>query len=319
MKGIAFIFPGQGSQAVRMGQDFYQSESAARALLDQADSVLGYPLSQIMFEGPMEQLSQTIYTQPAIFTASMMALAAYREHSGEEPSIVAGHSIGEISALCAAGCLGFTDALRLVNVRAQAMNMASPTNPDGTAGGAMCALLGLDIEEVMQVVAGVNGECYIANDNCPGQTVISGERAAVEAARDAAINAGAKRGVMLAVSGPFHSPYMRPAAEAVGHFLATITFQDATIPVVSNLTAQPTTDARTLKQNLISQIHSPVRWRESAERIEAAGVGYAVEAGNNKILAGLFKRCTPDLPVFPLQNPTDLTALLESCNKNKAL
>jgi len=282
----AFLFPGQGSQYVGMGEDLYRRYEVARDVFSTAEAVVGFPLKDLCFQGPREELQKTAYTQPAILTTSIACLRVL-EVSGIQPDVVAGHSLGEYSALVAAGVLSLEDAVRLVQRRGQYMQDAVPL---GTGG--MVAILGLDrpaVEQVRQQAAQV-GVVEIANYNCPGQVVLAGEMRALEAAVDAARAAGAKRSVLLAVSGPFHSSLMRRAAEKLAVDLEGTAFDDPRIPVVANVTGDYVRTADEVRAALIRQIYSPVRWEESIQRLVADGVTVFVEVGPGRVLSGLVSR-----------------------------
>lgn len=287
MGKIAFVFPGQGSQAVGMAQDVAGRFPEIKALFDNADARLGYQLSDIIFNGPAETLTLTENAQPAILTASV-AMLSLLEKEGLVPDYVAGHSLGEYSALVAAGALAFEDAVYAVRMRGLYMEEAVPA---GT--GAMAAVLGLDaarLAEVCDEVSRSGDLVQLANLNSPGQIAISGTKAGVEKASAAAKEAGAKRVIPLNVSGPFHSELMKPAAEKLKAVLEDIAIADARVPVVANVTADLVTDRGMIKELLLRQIYSPVRWIESVEKLVALGVDTFVEVGPGKVLAGLIKK-----------------------------
>ncbi|WP_077615129.1 ACP S-malonyltransferase [Caenibacillus caldisaponilyticus] len=287
MGKIAFVFPGQGSQAVGMAQDVAGRFPEIKALFDKADARLGYQLSDIIFNGPAETLTLTENAQPAILTASV-AMLSLLEKEGLVPDYVAGHSLGEYSALVAAGALAFEDAVYAVRMRGLYMEEAVPA---GT--GAMAAVLGLDaarLAEVCDEVSRSGDLVQLANLNSPGQIAISGTKAGVEKASAAAKEAGAKRVIPLNVSGPFHSELMKPAAEKLKAVLEAIAIADARVPVVANVTADLVTDRGMIKELLLRQIYSPVRWIESVEKLVALGVDTFVEVGPGKVLAGLIKK-----------------------------
>lgn len=291
---VAFIFPGQGSQVVGMGRALAEEDPQAAQLFVEADRVLGYPLTQVMWEGPEEELKRTVHTQPALLAVSV---ALYRRLAGNfQPDWVAGHSLGEYSALVAAGALEFAEALRLVRARAEAMEAALP----GGRGG-MAAVLGLDSAEIRAAceAAAPAGRAEIANYNCPGQVVISGEAPAVAAAGVECQRRGASRVVPLAVSGPFHSTLMQAAAEALAVALEGVSLTDATLPVVANFTAAPETAAAEIKLNLVRQITGAVRWEESMRFLIGQGVSTFVEVGPGKVLAGLLRRIDRQVSVLP--------------------
>lgn len=291
----AYVFPGQGSQFRGMGQDLYQQSEAARRLFDQANEVLGYDLTTIMFEGTDEDLKQTIYTQPAVFLHGVvMALT----NESFVPDMVAGHSLGELSALTAAGVLSFEDGLRLASVRATAMQRACELVPS-----TMAAVLGLADEAIERVCAEITEEIVVpANYNCPGQVVISGSVAGIQLAEERLKAAGAKRVVLLAVGGAFHSPFMEPAQTEFAEAVQNMPFSAPRCPVYQNVNAEPTTDPAQIKANLIAQLTSPVRWTQSVERMVADGATEFYECGPGKVLQGLIKRSVLPrrLPVFKI-------------------
>ncbi|GAB3030082.1 ACP S-malonyltransferase [Spirosoma pulveris] len=286
----AYVFPGQGSQFRGMGQDLYQQSEAARRLFDQANEVLGYDLTTIMFEGTDEDLKQTIYTQPAVFLHGVvMALT----NESFVPDMVAGHSLGELSALTAAGVLSFEDGLRLASVRATAMQRACELVPS-----TMAAVLGLADEAIERVCAEITEEIVVpANYNCPGQVVISGSVAGIQLAEERLKAAGAKRVVLLAVGGAFHSPFMEPAQTEFAEAVQNMPFSAPRCPVYQNVNAEPTTDPAQIKANLIAQLTSPVRWTQSVERMVADGATEFYECGPGKVLQGLIKKISPATPI----------------------
>jgi len=282
----AFLFPGQGSQYVGMGEDFFRRYEEAREVFAAAEAAVGLPLRELCFRGPREELQKTSYTQPAILATSIACLRVL-EAAGVQADAVAGHSLGEYSALVAAGVLRLEDAVRLVHRRGQYMQDAVPLG-----SGGMVAVLGLDlaaVERVREQAAQV-GVVEIANYNCPGQVVLAGEMRALEAAVDAARAAGSKRSVLLAVSGPFHSSLMRRAAEKLAVDLEGTAFGDPRVPVVANVTADYVRTGGEIRAALIRQIYSPVRWEESIRRLAADGVTVFVEVGPGRVLSGLVSR-----------------------------
>jgi [acyl-carrier-protein] S-malonyltransferase len=287
---LALLFPGQGSQAVGMGKDLAQESAAARAVFEEADAVLGFALSRLCFEGPEEELKLTANTQPAILAHSIAALrdleARFPERL-EGAAFAAGHSLGEYSANVAAGSLAFADALRLVRQRGRRMQEAVPAGV-----GAMAAILGAEaaaVEEACRAAAAA-GVVEPANYNSPEQTVIAGERAAVERACEEAKTRGARKATLLAVSAPFHCSLMAPARRAMEPLLSAALFQNARMPVLTNADARPEYLADRLRDTLVRQIDSPVRWVESVRRLASEGVDRAIEIGPGKVLAGLVKR-----------------------------
>ncbi|GAB2551134.1 ACP S-malonyltransferase [Spirosoma aerophilum] len=286
----AYVFPGQGSQFRGMGLDLYQQSEAARQLFDKANEVLGYSLTSIMFEGTDEDLKQTIYTQPAVFLHGVVMAMTTESFS---PEMVAGHSLGELSALTAAGVLSFEDGLRLASVRATAMQRACELVPS-----TMAAVLGLADEAIERVCAEITDEIVVpANYNCPGQVVISGSVAGIQLAEERLKAAGAKRVVPLAVGGAFHSPFMEPAQTEFAEAVQNMPFSAPRCPVYQNVNAEPTTDPQQIKANLIAQLTSPVRWTQSVERMVADGATEFYECGPGKVLQGLIKKISSATPV----------------------
>lgn len=287
---VAFLFPGQGSQVVGMGKDFAETYPQAREVFEQADDFLGFALSDLCFNGPADDLNDTINTQPALYTCGIATLRALQsELSKAVPAFAAGHSFGEFTALVAAGGLSFTDGLRLVRERGRLMKQAGDQQP-----GAMAALLALDIDAVRticeQARAETNGTLVVANDNCPGQVVISGDNATLDRALVLAKEAGARRALKLAVSIAAHSPLMQPASEEFRVALAQAQFQTPQLPVYGNVSAAPLTDVATIRQELDAQLTSPVRWRESMGAMIAAGAQIFLEVGPKDVLTGLLRR-----------------------------
>lgn len=307
MGKVAFVFPGQGSQKSGMGKAWSDGFAGARGAFAEADAALGESLSTLCFEGPDERLQLTANTQPAILAVSI-AIARVLEAEGLRPAIVAGHSLGEYSALVAAGALAFADALRIVRRRGELMQEAVPVGV-----GAMAAILGLEAEAVREVAAtaSVDGElCAVANYNSPEQTVIAGHKAAVERAMALAKERGAKRALPLPVSAPFHSPLMRPAREGLAPTLAATPFAGPRVPVVSNIDARPVAGGDAAREALVRQIDGPVRWVESVRfMVEHAGVDRFVEVGPGAVLCGLIKRIAPEARTLSLAEPANLAAL----------
>jgi len=304
MTRIAFVFPGQGSQAVGMGREL--GESSPRWA--EANTALGFDLRRLCFEGPEADLRLTANTQPAILTASIVALDALRA-AGVRCEFVAGHSLGEYSALVAAGAIEFADAVRTVRARGQFMQEAVPAGE-----GAMAAILGLDRGLVAQAceAAAAAGPVQIANLNGPGQTVIAGATAAVKQAAELAKAKGAKRAVLLPVSAPFHSVLLEPAARRLEAVLRTLRFRDLTVPLVTNVDAEPLSEGARLVETLVRQVTSPVRWEDVVLRLAKEGVTTCIEIGPGRVLSGLIKRIAPDLKVLNVEDAASLQAALEA-------
>jgi len=279
----AYIFPGQGSQFKGMGLDLYQSSDSAKTLFDQANNVLGFDITKIMFEGTDEELKQTNVTQPAIFLHSVILAKITPEF---DPNMVAGHSLGEFSALVAAGALSFEDGLKLVAKRADAMQKACEIRPS-----TMAAILGLADNIIEEICAGITDEIVVpANYNCPGQVVISGTFEGVEKACELLKAAGAKRALILPVGGAFHSPLMEPAREELAAAIHAAEFEAPICAVYQNVNAKPATEVNVIKENLISQLTAPVRWTQSIEQMVADGAESFIECGPGKVLQGLVKK-----------------------------
>ncbi|MGI9492301.1 MAG: ACP S-malonyltransferase [Geminicoccaceae bacterium] len=307
----AFLFPGQGSQAVGMGSALYDAVPSARAVFDEVDEALGNKLTKIMFEGPDDQLRLTENAQPALMATSLAVVKALETKSGrplgDMGSYVAGHSLGEYSALAAVGALSIADAARLLRLRGQSMQDAVPVGE-----GAMAAILGLDLQDVEAVAAEARGDqvCDVANDNAPGQIVVSGDKSAIERAVEIAKAKGAKRSLLLPVSAPFHCALMEPAADAVKHALDDITFNVPSLPVVTNVSAAPESDSDVLKRSLVAQVTAKVRWRESLKTMSELGVTEALELGAGRVLGGLVKRTVKDMKPHALGTPDDIETYL---------
>ena len=290
----AYVFLGQGAQYSGMGKDLYESNPKARALFDKADEILGFKISEIMFSGTDEELKQTRVTQPAIFLHSVALAVALGEEF--QPDMVAGHSLGELSALTAAGALSFEDGLRLVSARAEAMQKACEVKPS-----TMAAVIALADEKVEEVCAGIDGVVVAANYNCPGQVVISGEVESVQAACVALKEVGAKRALPLNVSGAFHSPMMEPARAELQKAIEATEFHTPCCAVYQNVDAQPHTNPVEIKQNLIAQLTSPVRWSQAVERMCADGATAFEELGPGQVLQGLIKKINKEVEVSSKQ------------------
>jgi [acyl-carrier-protein] S-malonyltransferase len=305
---VAFVFPGQGSQYVGMGRELARQDPAAARLLSEADEVLDFPLSRVMMEGPEEELRRTVNTQPALLLAS--TAVARRLMRGLRPDYVAGHSLGEYSALVAAGALTLKDALRLVRRRGEAMEAAAPAGRGG-----MVAVLALAAAEVRESVAaaraGGAGIVEVANYNCPGQVVLSGEAEGLKRAGEECLRRGAAKVVPLAVSGPFHSSFMQPAADALAEALGEVALLDAAIPVVANFTAEVAREAEDIRANLIRQLTGPVRWEESVRRLVGLGVQVFVEVGPGRVLSGLIRRCDRGVTVLQAEEAEGCQKVLD--------
>ena len=299
---IAFLFPGQGSQAVGMGRQFAGTSPAAATIWREADDAVGFPLSRLCFEGPSDELALTVNTQPAILTASVAAAAALGER-GIRPDLCAGHSLGEYSALVVAGALGFTDAVRLVRKRGEFMQDAVPV---GT--GAMAALLGIDVDAAEKACAeAAQGEVVnIANINSPGQIVIAGHRGAVERALKLAAGLGGRKSVLLPVSAPFHSALMKPAADRLARELERVAVRAPRVPVVRNVDAGLTTAADDVKPFLIRQVASPVRWTDCLAALAREGATAWLEVGPGRVLSGLLKRTIDGARGHAVEDPDSL-------------
>jgi [acyl-carrier-protein] S-malonyltransferase len=310
----AFVFPGQGSQAVGMGKALADGSAAAREVFAEVDEALGQKLSELMFGGTIETLTLTENAQPALMAAAVAAARTVAERSGKTladfAGFVAGHSLGEYSALAAAGAISVADAARLLRLRGRSMQKAVPVGV-----GAMAALLGLDLDQARDVAARASTAdsiCTAANDNAPGQVVVSGHKDAVERAIALAAELGAKRSILLPVSAPFHCPLMAPAAEAMRAALAEIEIRAPAVPVVANVTAALVTAPDEIRRLLVEQVTGTVRWRESVLYMKSAGVQELVELGAGKVLAGLAKRIDRDLAAVSLQTPEEIDAWIAS-------
>ncbi|NNH59639.1 ACP S-malonyltransferase [Rhizobium laguerreae] len=305
---IAFTFPGQGSQVVGMGKDLAENFAEARAVFEEVDEALGEKLSDVMFDGPDDRLTLTANAQPALMAVSI-AVVRVLEAKGldlkSKVAYVAGHSLGEYSALCAAGTFSLTDTARLLRIRGNAMQAAVPVGV-----GAMAAIIGLEHADVVAVceAATAVGACQIANDNGGGQIVISGEKAAVEKAAGLATDKGAKRAILLPVSAPFHSTLMAPAADAMREALATVSKSDPIVPLIANVRAAPVTGADEIANLLVEQVTGQVRWRETVEWFAGNGVTTLYEVGSGKVLTGLARRIDKTINGISVNGPADIDA-----------
>jgi [acyl-carrier-protein] S-malonyltransferase len=311
----AFIFPGQGSQAVAMGKALADSFAAAREVFQEVDDALGQKLSRLMWEGPESDLVLTENAQPAIMAASYAIIKVLEREAdfslARHARLVAGHSLGEYTALCASGAFTLADTARLLKARGQAMQTAVPVGEGG-----MSALLGAEIEQAEELAkecaAATGGVCVVANDNAPGQVVISGTKAAIDRAPDIAKAKGIKRAMALNVSAPFHCPLMKPAADKMREALAAVTIRPLAVPLVANVTAAETFEPETIRRLLVEQVTGRVRWRESVLAFRGLGVGTTVEVGGAKVLTGMVKRTDKELQTMTLDSPADIEAFVKT-------
>jgi len=307
----AFLFPGQGSQAVGMGKALAEAFAPAREVFQEVDDALGQKLSKLMWEGPESDLVLTENAQPAIMAASLAIVRTLQKDAGldlaKHARLVAGHSLGEYSALCAAGAFSLADAAKLLKARGRAMQSAVPVGEGG-----MSALLGAEIDQAealaKECAEATGGVCVVANDNAPGQVVISGSRAAIDKAPEIAKTKDIKRAMALNVSAPFHCPLMQPAADQMAQALAAVTIRPLSCPVVANVTATQTAEPETIRRLLVEQVTARVRWRESVLAFRGYGVDATVEFGGNKVLTGMVKRIDKDLATITLDSPADIEA-----------
>ncbi len=305
----ALIFPGQGSQSIGMGLELYQQFKSAKSVFDEVDDALSYKLSKLMFEGDMAELTQTENAQPAIMAVSMAVVKTLEQETGKKvqdfAQCVAGHSLGEYSALCATGALSITQTAQLLKARGQAMKEAGLNNP-----GSMAAVLGLDINAISKITyqAATSDEiCVIANDNCPGQIVISGHPNAIDRAIELATQNGARKAVKLPISGGFHSPLMREAEAKMKDILNNAPISQPVVPVIANITAQFETSPVKIKELLTAQITGSVRWTESVQYMISQGISDFIECGNGKVLSGLIKRINSDTRSISIGTPDGIT------------
>lgn len=289
----AYIFPGQGAQFTGMGKELYESSAKAKALFDEANEILGFDIKSIMFSGTADELKQTKVTQPAVFIHSV---AAALSNESFAPAMVAGHSLGEFSALVANGTLSFKDGVSLVSKRALAMQRACEINPS-----TMAAILGLDDTKVEEICASITEEIVVAaNYNCPGQLVISGSLKGIDMACEKLKAAGAKRAMVLQVGGAFHSPLMEPAREELAAAIQATTFSQPTCPIYQNVDAKPSSDVAVIKKNLVSQLTAPVRWTQSVQNMAKDGGSVFIECGPGKVLQGLVKKIAPEVEAMSI-------------------
>ncbi|PKQ03862.1 MAG: [acyl-carrier-protein] S-malonyltransferase [Alphaproteobacteria bacterium HGW-Alphaproteobacteria-11] len=309
----AFIFPGQGSQTVGMGRELAEAFASAREVFDEVNEALGQNLTKLMWDGPQDDLTLTENAQPAIMAVSLAVVRTLEKEGGfdlaSKAAFVAGHSLGEYSALAAAGAFTLSDAARLLKIRGQAMQRAVPVG-----AGAMAAVLGLEYEAAAEVAAeAAQGEvCAAANDNGGGQVVVSGAKAAVERAIEIAKTKGAKRSMLLPVSAPFHCALMQPAADEMAEALASVELKMPAVPLVANVTASRVADPASIRQLLVEQVTGMVRWRETVLYMEAQGVGSYVEVGAGKALSGMVKRIASDPEILSVGTPADVEAVLKT-------
>jgi [acyl-carrier-protein] S-malonyltransferase len=304
----AFLFPGQGSQAVGMGKALADAFLPARETFQEVDDALSQKLSRLMWEGPESDLTLTENAQPAIMATSIAMIRVLQKEGGldlaRHARLVAGHSLGEYSALCAAGAFTLADAARLLKTRGQAMQSAVPVGE-----GAMVALIGADIETAEAVAKDASAEggvCVVANDNAPGQVVLSGSKGAMDRVAEIAKSKGVKRAIPLSVSAPFHCPLMQPAADAMADALAKVAIHPLAVPVLANFTASETAEPETVRRLLVEQVTGRVRWRESMQALRSLGVNTSVEVGGNKVLTGMVKRIDKDLQTITLDTPGEI-------------
>jgi [acyl-carrier-protein] S-malonyltransferase len=310
----AFTFPGQGSQAVGMGQALSQAFQVARELFEEVDDALRQPLSRLMWQGPEADLTLTENAQPALMAVSLAVTRVLEREGklewGRHVTLAAGHSLGEYSALAATGTFSVADAARLLKARGQAMQRAVPVGQ-----GAMAALLGAELdqaEEVSREASQGTEVCVVANDNAPGQVVISGHKAAIERAAEIAKAKGIKRAMMLPVSAPFHSPLMAPAAREMEEALEKVTMRPPRVPVISNVSISPESDPQQIRRLLVEQVTGRVRWRETIAGLRDRGITSVVEVGAGKVLTTMAKRIDKDLPTVSVESPQDIEAFLKT-------
>lgn len=315
---LAFVFPGQGAQQIGMGKEIHDAFPLAREVFQEVDDALSQKLSKIMFEGPESDLVLTENAQPALMAVSIATQCVLEKESGRSlkdmAAFVAGHSLGEYSALCAAGTFSLADTARLLKIRGQSMQQAVPQGE-----GAMAAVMGLSLEQVTEIAekASQGQICAMANDNSDGQAVISGHKLAVERAVALASEAGAKRSLLLNVSAPFHCPLMQPAADRMAEALDAVEMRDPCIPLIANVTAAPTMEASVIKKQLVEQVTGQVRWRESVLNMAKLGVTHQIEVGTGKVLCGLAKRIDNSIESVALNTPQHIENFIESLEKER--
>lgn len=313
MGKIAFVFPGQGSQTVGMGKDFYESDQTVQSIFEEADSTLGFSLTDLILNGPQEELTLTANTQPALLTVSFALYQAVVK-AGITPDYTAGHSLGEYSALTASGAMTFKEAVHTVRKRGEYMEEAVPNGI-----GTMSAVLGMDQAKLEELTADITREgnpVQLANINCPGQIVISGTTEGVQLASVKAKENGAKRAIPLNVSGPFHSILMEPAAAKLAETLSSIEIKQAKTPVISNVTAQPVTQPEEIKDKLIEQLIAPVRWEESVRTLLELGVDTFIEIGPGKVLSGLIKKIDRSVSIYSVNDKASLENTVHALRGN---
>jgi [acyl-carrier-protein] S-malonyltransferase len=314
---IAFTFPGQGSQQVGMGADLAKGYEAARRVFEEVDEVLGQKLSQIAWEGPLDTLTLTENAQPALMAVSVAAARVLEQDNGislkDKVKYVAGHSLGEYSALTVAGSLGLADAARLLKIRGQAMQVAVPVGE-----GAMAALLGLELDDARKLAeAAAQGDvCQVANDNAPGQVVVSGAKAAIDRAIEMASEFGARRALLLPVSAPFHCALMQPAADAMAEALADVEIKAPVVPLIANVVAGEVNDPENIRTHLVEQVTGVVRWRESVRYMADSGVTTLYEIGAGRVLSGLARRIERSLETVSVGSPDEINAAVEALGGN---